>query len=106
MNPLLYPPPCPTDPHEIFNTIQDLWTVFLKRTNQPPSDVWLGPAQRRALRDHWNQQSGPSEQLDESLRGWDVAGLTVRAADRPEIRVGLSVPHDYLALRKNYDEHK
>lgn len=72
--------------------------MFLKTTNQPPSDVWLGPAQRQALRDYWNRLGSPSEHLDDSLRGWDVAGLTVRVADRPEIRVGLSLPHDYLAF--------
>ena len=99
----IYPPPAPTDPHEIFNTIEALRVVFLKTANTPPSDVWLGPAQRCAMRDYFNAQSGPTEQLDETLRGWGVAGLAVRASDRPEIQVGLSVPHDYLALAQTYD---
>lgn len=98
-----YPPPCPTDPHEIFNTIEALRVVFLKTANTPPSCVWLGPLQRAAMRNYWNRLGGPTEQLDETLRGWDVAGLTVRASDRPEIRVGLSIPHDYLTLCKTYD---
>ena len=99
----LYPPSAPTDPQEIFNTIEALRVVFLQTANTPPSDVWLGSLQRTALRDYWNRLGGPTEQLDETLRGWDVAGLTVRASDRPEIRVGLSVPHDYLTFQSTYD---
>ncbi len=95
-------PPCPTDPLEILDTIEDLRVVFLKTANTPPSCVWLGPPQWQAVSNYLTGHPWFRTNLTRSSETV-IDGCVVRASDRPEIRVGLSIPHDYLTLRKTYD---